>query len=187
MKKLSVILVVLIVSTSLFAQQKRTKSFMGWHLAKDNPISIKQNEVKLNLPTTIFGLYPEISYERVLHEDFSIGASVGIGLSDDYPLDFAITPYVRWFFGGNSNNLQKYGAGFFIEANGSVFSHNESEYDYEFNHDSSKDVGAGLGLAFGWKYISKNNWVGEVFGGAGRDFVNDYAYPRMGITIGKRF
>lgn len=181
MKKLSALLIVLIATTSLFAQQRRTKSFMGWHLTKDTQFELKENEVKLNLATTIFGLYPEISYERILHEDFSVGGSAGIGLNGDYPLDFSITPYARWFFGGTSTNLQKYGAGFFIEANGSVFSHND--YDYEL----SNDVGAGLGLALGWKYISKNNWVGEIFGGAGRDFVSSYAYPRIGISIGKRF
>ena len=48
-------------------------------------------------------------------------------------------------------------------------------------------MGAGLGLAIGWKYISQNNWVGEVYTGLGRDFVNDGAYQRLGITIGKRF
>lgn len=185
MKKLSTLLIVLLVSTSIFAQQRRTKSVMGWHLAKDDPIALRTNEVKLNLATTIFGLYPEISYERILNEDFSVGASAGIGLNHDYPLDFSITPYARWFFGGTSTNLQKYGAGFFIEATGSVFSHNENER--ELYQESSKDVGAGLGLALGWKYVSKNNWVGEVYGGAGRDFVNDYAYPRFGITLGKRF
>lgn len=185
MKKLSVLLIVLIATTSLFAQQRRTKSFMGWHLAKNTPLKLKANEAKLNLATTIFGLYPEISYERILHEDFSVGGSAGIGLNDDYPLDFSITPYARWFFGGTSTNLQKYGAGFFIEANGAVFSHNE--YEHELYPDSSKDVGAGLGLALGWKYISKNNWVGEIFGGAGRDFVNSDVYPRVGISIGKRF
>lgn len=185
MKRITTILLAVLVSTSIFAQHRRTKSIMGWHLAKDDPIALRANEVKLNIATTIFGLYPEISYERIINEDFSVGGSAGIGLNNDYMLKFAITPYARWFFGGSSVNLQKYGAGFFIEANASVLSHND--YNSEYNDRNLDDVGAGLGLALGWKYVSKNNWVGEIYGGAGNDFVNDYAYPRFGITIGKRF
>lgn len=186
-KKTYFLLVVLILSASISAQQ-RSRSFMGWHLAKDAPT--KLNEVKLNLGTTIFGLFPEITYERVLNEDFSLGASAGINIGDDYPLDFALTPYARWFFGGNSVNLQKFGAGFFIEANGSVFSQKNDYSDYNsntYNSYNKTETGAGLGLALGWKYLSKNNWIGEIYMGGGRDFVNDSGYPRMGLTIGKRF
>ena len=187
MKKTYLLFIVLVISATLTAQQ-RSRSFMGWHLAKDAPTQL--NEVKLNLGTTIFGLFPEISYERILSEDFSLGASAGISLGDDYIQDFAITPYARWFFGGSSLNLQKYGAGFFIEANGSVFSQENDYYDYSgdsFNSYNKTETGAGLGLAIGWKYLSKNNWVGEFYLGGGRDFVNDSGYPRMGLTIGKRF
>lgn len=192
MKKTIILLAALIIGFSAFSQQ-RTRSFMGWHLAKDAPA--KLNEVKLNLGTTIFGLYPEITYERILSEDFAIGASAGIALDpDNYLLNFALTPYARWYFGGKSDNLQKYGAGFFIEANGSLFSGNvEKRQVYTTDGYTSVTVntedafGAGLGLGIGWKYLSKNNWVGEFLIGAGRDFVNDGAYPRMGISIGKRF
>lgn len=188
MKKITILFAVLLISASVFSQ-RRTKSFMGWHLAKDAPAKV--NEVKLNLGTTIFALFPEVSYERIFNEDLSAGASVGVNLnSDDYPLDFAVTPYVRWFFGGNSANLQKYGAGFFIEANGSVFSTDTSRIDYDGNSvtaTTDNQFGTGLGLALGWKYLSRNNWVGEFYVGGGRDFVNDGAYPRMGISIGKRF
>lgn len=165
---------------------------MGWHLAKDAPA--KLNEVKLNLGTTIFGLYPELSYERIINEDFGVGASAGIGLGSDYIMNFAFTPYARWYFGGNAANLQKYGAGFFIEANGSLFSQRiqktyfTSTDGYASVTSNSEDAfGAGLGLGIGWKYLSKNNWVGEFLLGVGRDFINEGAYPRGGITIGKRF
>lgn len=187
MKKAHLLFIVFIISTTLSAQQ-RSRSFMGWHLAKDAPA--KLNEVKLNLGTTIFSLFPEITYEHVLGEDFSLGVSAGINLSNEYPLDFAITPYARWFFGGNSVNLQKYGAGLFIEVNGSLFAqkHKYTEYRNDiFTSQTSKETGAGLGLAVGWKYLSQNNWVGEFYLGGGRDFVNDSGYPRLGISIGKRF
>ena len=188
MKKTITLLSVVLLTTSLFAQQ-RTRSFFGWHLTKDQPIQL--NEVKINLGTTILALHPEITYERIIGEDFSLGASAGISLNSyDYPLGFALTPFARWFFGGSSVNLQKYGAGFFIELNGSLFQDNNDEYNFENGYNvysSSNDIGAGLGLAVGWKYLSRNNWVGEFYLGGGRDFVNDSGYPRMGISIGKRF
>ncbi|MDO5523705.1 MAG: DUF3575 domain-containing protein [Bacteroidia bacterium] len=190
MKKMNIVLIALLISISAFSQQ-RTKSIFGWHLAKDAPTAL--NEVKLNLGTTIFGLFPEVSYERILSEDFSLGASAGINLnSEDYPLNFAFTPHARWFFGGNSKSLEKYGSGFFIEANGSLFStkHAKETISAEnstITHNNGEGFGAGLGLGLGWKYLSKNNWVGEIMFGGGRDFVNESAYPRMGISIGKRF
>ncbi len=184
MKKTIFLFAVLLISMSAFSQQRRTKSFMGWYLAKDAPA--KLNELKLNLGTTVIGVFPEISYEHVLSEDFSAGASVGINLNSDYyPLNFAVTPYGRWFFGGNSTSLQKYGAGFFIEASGSVFGVRTSHLAEDAKPDG--DLGAGLGVAVGLKHVTRNNWLGELYVGAGRDFVNDGAYPRMGISIGKRF
>ncbi len=58
MKKTTIIFLALALSFCAFSQ-KRTKSLFGWHLQKDAPT--KLNEVKLNLGTTIFSLYPEIS------------------------------------------------------------------------------------------------------------------------------
>ncbi len=179
MKKQAILVVALLVSLTAFSQ--KTHRVMGWKISRDIP----QNEVKFNLGTTIFALYPEISYERVLSEDFSLGATLGVSLDEDeYPLDFGLMPYARWFFGGSAENLQKYGAGFFIEANGAVLSQN-GYYDSDGN--STSEFGAGLGLAIGRKYVTRNNWVGEFYLGAGRDFINDEAYPRLGISIGKRF
>ena len=185
MKKQMVLVVVLLVSLTAFSQE--THRVMGWKISKDIP----QNELKLNLGTTIFTSFPEITYERLLDSDISVGASAGFALDEDlYPVDFAITPYVRWFFGGSAENLQKYGAGFFIEANGGLFAQETSGEDYingSYVYSSEDKLGAGLGVALGWKYLTRNNWVGEFYFGAGRDFVNDGAYPRMGITVGKRF
>jgi len=185
MKKQIVLAVVLLISLSAFSQ--KTHRVMGWKISKDIP----QNELKLNLGTTIFGSFPEITYERILDSDISVGASAGIALDEDlYAYNFTLIPYVRWFFGGNAENLQKYGAGFFIEANGGLFTVDSDELFYEngaYGSRSETETGAGLGMALGWKYLTRNNWVGELYFGAGRDFVNDGAYPRMGITIGKRF
>ncbi len=184
MKKTFIFIAAFLISVSAFSQQ-RTRSFMGWHLAKDEPV--KLNEVKLNLGTTIFALYPEFTYERIIKEDFGLGASAGIGLdSEDYGMYFSFMPHARWYFGGNSTYLQKYGAGFYLELNGALLS--RTVYGSSSSSVVSETgLGAGVGIAFGWKYLSKNNWVGEFMLGVGRDFVNDDVYPRGGITIGKRF
>ncbi len=164
---------------------------MGWKITKDVPV----NELKINLLYSFFLLAPDISYERILDTDISVGAAISASLDTDRnPYKFIFTPYFRWFFGGSSESLEKAGSGFFIEANGSVYSQEVASYSYIGNNDvaSSKSVtGAGLGLALGWKYLSRNNWVGEIYAGAGRNFINNNynaeAYPRMGISIGKRF
>lgn len=185
MKKHALLIIAFFVCLSMFSQ--KTYRALGWKLSRDIP----QNELKLNLGTTIFGSFPEITYERILNSDISVGASLGVALEEDvYVANFLFSPYVRWFFGGNSENLRKYGAGFFIEANGGIFNTYEDELFYDGSSSQWKEesvMGAGLGLAVGWKYISQNNWVGEVYTGLGRDFINDGAYPRLGITIGKRF
>ncbi len=91
MKKSTLIVMMLLLGGALFAQEQN-KTFLS-----------KKNEVKLNLPMTVFGSFPEVSYERVLKEDVSIGASFGFSLngedSDDFKMQFS--PYFRWFFGGS--------------------------------------------------------------------------------------
>jgi hypothetical protein len=185
MKKQLLLIFALLVSATLFSQE--TYRAMGWKLTRDIP----QNELKLNLGTSVFGSFPEVAYERIINSDLSAGASLGVALDEDvYSIDVLFTPYVRWFFGGSSESLQKYGAGFFIEANGGIFTKPEEEiYNDDGTYTSSNGTvtGAGVGLALGWKYLSRNNWVGEIYFGGGRDFINDGGYPRLGITIGKRF
>ena len=58
-------------------------------------------------------------------------------------------------------------------------------------HYKKTMVTGGMGLALGWKYLSRNNWTGEIFSGVGRNFNYDYIeskiYICIGISIGKRF
>ncbi|OJU44257.1 MAG: hypothetical protein BGN96_01715 [Bacteroidales bacterium 45-6] len=183
----------------------KTISFLAFLLAisnfafsqttESNP-SFQRNELKLNLPMTIFASYPEISYERLLNSDISVGASLGLRVSDgqEYPLKFSLMPHFRWFFGGSYSSLQKVAAGFFIELNSGLFTRDDlggSYYDQSSGYtEYRKDTkfGAGFGLAVGWKYVSTNNWIGEIYLGGGRDFANsDEGYSRFGISIGKRF
>lgn len=178
MKRFSLLFLTLITCSVLFAQENN-----------DYP-ELKRNELKVNLPISIFASYPELDYERLLNSDISVGASLGFRASNDqeYPLKFSLVPHFRWFFGGSYASMQKVAAGFFIELNSALFTRDDIDVYTESGYSQKTKFGAGAGLAIGWKYVSKNNWVGELYLGGGRDFVNsDYGYARVGISIGKRF
>lgn len=184
MKKTTLLLVALTMSIGMYAQRDRD-CCSGF---------IKKNEVKLNLPLTIFASFPEVYYERVLAADLSLGASLGASLNNkDYPFNFIFAPYGRWFFGGAKKSMEKAASGFFIEVNGALLSQRKNWLEVNVGqnppNESSKEsiFGAGLGMAVGWKYLSRNNWVGDVFWGGGKDFVNNSFYPRIGVSLGKRF
>lgn len=144
----------------------------------------ENNEFKVNILYTAIGM-PELSYERLISDNSSFGASVAFSLDkkEDMDLRFSFTPYYRMFFG------QKKAAGFFIEANSIVLNYVDTIY---FDGTSSKyetRTGFGLGAAAGAKFLTKNNLIGEVYGGLGRVFGDNSlgAYPRFGISLGKRF
>ena len=150
MKKLS-ILFALLFAISINAQEENTTTL--------------DNELKLNIAYTLAGI-PEVSYERILNEESSVGVSLLIPMDNDYDLKFMLTPYYRLFFG------KKRAAGFFIEGNAAVFSGDYGRDNYEdfeggFNSDSSNETGFGLGFAIGGKLISKSNWTGELLLGLG--------------------
>lgn len=148
------------------------------------------NELKLNLAYTIGG-FPEINYERILKDDMSVGLAVIIGLEKEAEYAFGIIPNYRIYFGGKKAN------GFFIEGNAAVISSTRFGSYYVYDYYSNKysyygdksQTNFGLGAAAGAKFLTKNGFVGEIYVGAGRLFGSDNvdAYPRAGITIGKRF
>ncbi len=137
----------------------------------------------------------------------SVGAAVGFGFdtkdSDGYK--FKATPFLRWYFGDwswfRSRGMRAPATGFFLEANGAVGSLDIYSYDYSYDNTNYNSrytlqktmVTGGMGLALGWKYLSRNNWTGEIFSGAGRNFnyddeyIESKIYARIGISIGKRF
>jgi len=153
-----------------------------------------KNELKVNLLSSVLGL-PEISYERLLEDNMSVGLSLGAGIgnqSDDLSdYRFLAIPHYRLYFG------KKRAAGFFIEGSAAVASLRDRYYYYydsngaiRSNEDSSTKVHFGLGAAVGAKFLTRNGFTGEIYGGAGRLFGNNRtsnAYPRFGITLGKRF
>lgn len=148
-----------------------------------------KSELKTNLFGAVMAL-PEISYERLLENNTSVGLAIGFGLGNDDDFSrykFLAIPHYRVYFGKNDI------AGFFIEANAGLASVRETaDYwigmttvEYEFTR---RDFG--LGGAIGAKFLTRNGLLGEIFAGAGR-FIGENrsveAYPRLGVTVGKRF
>ena len=148
-----------------------------------------KDELKVNGMYLLLG-FPEISYERVLNQESALGISVAFEVEEVFGIDFMILPYYRVYFG------DKPAAGFFVEGNAALYVTDYFEYKYDDNgyyyeETKNNEVGAGLGLAVGHKFMTESGWVFEVFGGAGRNFLSPdvigAVYPRLGLTVGRRF
>ena len=154
------------MSIGLFAQQTEPDNHDG---------KFADNEIRLNI-LYLIAKFPELTYERNLSDESSVGLSVAFSLDDDIDFDYIISPFYRLYFG------KKRAAGFFIEGNGSVFSEEVR---------SRTEIAAGLGIGVGGKFLTKRNWTGELLLGLGSTLINtdktSGAYPRVGISIGKRF
>ncbi|WP_293299490.1 hypothetical protein [Pedobacter sp. UBA4863] len=188
MKKNLLTLMLLCFTYAAFAQ-KDTKSNTD-STAIDKNISGK-NEIKLNLLMGILAM-PEISYERIFENNTGLGLSVSLGLDEDIEYKLGFIPYYRIYFG----NAKK-SSGFFIEANAALMQTKGYNYYYDSNYGfstlrNSVRWNVGMGAAIGGKFLTKNGFVGEISYGVGR-FFNQHneeeieLYPRVGITIGKRF
>ena len=152
------------------------------------------NEFKINVLFSVIGM-PEITYERIFADNMSVGASVLVGLDRSLEYKFAFTPYYRLYFGA------KKASGFFIEGNASLVNTESEYYDYSYSQYTSypgnynmhyknrSNTNFGFGAAAGAKFLTRNGFLGEAYLGLVRLLGNNSAeaFPRMGITIGKRF
>lgn len=191
MRKLLFTSILTFVTIAIFAQES-TKSTADTAKTVDNVGG--KNEIRLNLLNVVLGI-PEISYERLFNDNSGAGLSVLVGIDDDMEYKFGVIPYYRMYFG----NSPKKATGFFIEANAALMNVADVySYGYEVSPNGNyistryeeKTLSFGMGAAAGGKFISKNGFVGELYFGVGRFFGKKghvEVYPRMGITIGKRF
>lgn len=168
------IIVFFFIALNLRAQEKEEQKY-------------RNNELKINIGSLLFE-FPELSYEYILNEESSVGISLAFPLDKEISYRFIVYPNYRIYFG------KKRVAGFFMEANSAIFSQQIDRGDYfsfgNIKKDGSK-MGFGLGVAIGGKFLTKNGFIGEIYIGGGRNFMNtdeiDNGYPRVGISIGKRF
>lgn len=156
----------------------------------DNSVFLKPNEVKINVGAVAFGL-PEINYERLLlNADMGIGVAGMFSIASYEHVEYQIMPFYRMYFA-----QRRPCSGFFIEVNiGIVGQKNEYDYlNYEtgeyYYEKEERDVFFGAGVAVGIKWMNSRGLVGEAFGGVGRLYGDPYSevYPRVGISLGKRF
>lgn len=113
--------------------------------------------------------------------------SVAFAVDSDIDYRFTALPYYRFYFG------KPWAKGFFLEVNANFASFREGE-SFDFNGNLVYDDNCflfGMGAAAGVKFLSCSHIVGEVYVGVGRFFSDsdwyDWGYPRVGITLGKRF
>lgn len=145
-----------------------------------------RNELKTNLWMLASLNVVELNYERLLsNSGFGVSASIDVG---NIGFNFSIISYYRLYFGKNE------AAGFFIEGN-AVFYNAEKSRSWRYLEDGTYfelsrliENQYGLGAAVGGKFLNRKGFVGEIFGGVARVFGgNDDYFPRLGITLGKRF
>ena len=177
MKKITLSALLFIVGVSLFAQENESR----------------QNELKINMSNLIGFKWFDVSYERLLNEEASIGVGTLFSLDneseglDEYRT-FSITPYYRQFFSS------QYAQGFFVEA--FTMLHSGKEYNYYSNsgpYDTlveEKYTDFAVGISVGGKWVTKRGFVAEVYAGIGRDLLNQSdieVVGRGGVSIGYRF
>ena len=194
MKKLIAFAMVMMATTSIYAQQDSIGKAVEKRSAAIGQTG--NNEIKINLLLSVLAL-PEITYERLLEDNMGVGISVAFNVDNNNDVNenykFLIIPHYRLYFG------DKKASGFFIEGNAAIVNGSS----YKVYYDPAADYVAGyaptrkenltsfgLGAAVGGKFLTRNGFLGEVFGGVGRLFGKDRisdVYPRFGISIGKRF
>lgn len=182
MKKLLLILFLTSFTTLLAQEQTQTENH-------------DQNELRINVTNALIFEWVDLSYERVLNEESTIGLGVLFSLNDDSEVfdeyrTFSLTPYYRHFFS------RKYARGFFVEAFGMLHTRNEIDYIYEDfppyeNFEiSDKHTDFALGVSGGAKFITKRGFVAEFYFGIGRDLFSDSDIEfvgRGGLSLGFRF
>lgn len=177
--------------------------------AQQNPELTPRHELKFNFGSAVIAAFPEVSYEYILTQSLSVGSALGFGFNTD-DLDefsFRVTPFARWFFGNNFQTMKQPGKGVFLEGSFAIGTRDNYSYntiasnnwaDRKIEKVREPKFSAGLALALGFKFVTKRNWSAELFLGMGNSFVYTESeedkynpktplYPRLGISIGKRF
>jgi hypothetical protein len=180
MKQITSTIIALFFATAAFSQEKEKITDDG------------NNEIKINLAYFVFEIV-ELSYERILMDEFSVGIAANYWFDDYSNIDYMFNPFFRFY----PLDTKRRGATFFIEGNAALLGVTEQIYMTDFNngfwehsYEETNVTRGGAGVAVGGKFLSKNHFVGEAYLGLGRIFgSNNFpeVYPRAGITFGKRF
>ncbi|KOS07357.1 hypothetical protein AM493_15895 [Flavobacterium akiainvivens] len=164
-------------------------------------INSKKHEIKIGAIKGLAGGIIEGTYEYINSPYFTYGASIlgNLDTNNDYPEDFSITPFARFYF----TESREYGAkGFFVEGFGKFIAGREYTYTTEVYYDQNgneywngydrdeKYTAGSIGLAIGWKWVNHAGFVFEILAGGGRNFgqgTGPDASFRGDFNIGYRF
>ena len=194
MKRITLILVILVSFTSVQAQE------------------FDQNELRLNLLDMLSRGTLNASYERFLTPQTSLGVTTMVALNDDYTEKFEFAPSFRMYFNDDLLELRKsvfvevFTA--FVVADSGYYDYNYVECDYlaqsvqasadpqglsidpcGYYSEPSPEAAFALGMMLGKKWVNQSNFAFELGLGFGRYLTQTYseAYPRINLSIGKRF
>jgi len=151
----------------------------------------RRNELKL-CPAHLLAGTLRIDYERLLNDFSSVGLTGFYAFSSlsshtyRNRLEGQLLGFYRLYFGRQPVS------GFFLEGNmGLNIGRHYSWGPWGIPRREREHYATfGIGLAVGWKwYIPRPGIVLDVFVGGGRVFNDDRmdGFPRMGVTVGRRF
>lgn len=151
------------------------------------PGSEGNSELKINMLYLVFEIV-EMEYERILTPDVSVGLAANYWLSNTENMNYTLLPYFRLY---PAHKLRA--SGFFVEANMAVLGYDQmivAERNGVLSVQEEPQVRFGGGFALGGKFVANSGLFCEVSAGVGRVAGKDrliYEYPRLAISIGKRF
>jgi len=146
-----------------------------------------QQEIKLDIFDALALKTVEVSYERYLDDQSSVGISVLLNFEKNsadfrYNEKRVFTPYFRHYFTTDSQ-WNFFGEGFFS------LNYGEAEINSGSNIYEDYTDGA-LGVAVGTKYIADQGLIIGIYGGIGRNLFSNNSpiiVPRIGVNVGYRF
>ena len=187
-------------------------AMLGAFTAVQSQQEFDQNEMRLNLLDMLSRGTINASYERFLTPQTSLGVTTMVALNDDYTEKFEFAPSFRMYFNDDLLELRKsvfvevFTA--FVVAENGYYDYNYVECDYlsqsvqasadpqglsiapcGYYSEPSPEAAFALGIMLGKKWVNQSNFTFEFGLGFGRYLTQTYneAYPRINLSIGKRF
>jgi len=161
---------------------------LTWQASAEN--LERRNELKL-CPAHLLAGTLRIDYERLLNDFSSVGLTGFYSFPDlssrsnSHRLEGQLLGFYRLYFGRQPVS------GFFLEGNMGLNIRRYYLWSPQGSRRREHYTAFGVGLAVGWKwYITHPGIVLDIFAGGGRVFNDDRrmgGFPRVGVTVGRRF
>lgn len=155
---------------------------------------LPDHELKVDVSSILFSERTKISYEYLIDTKLSIGGSFGTSFEsriNRYIPKYQFMPYFRWNFDRAFRAGERVNRGHFYEINTniSLFSRENSEIQPNLQTIETLPM-VGIGVGWGYKYITRSRWVFEVSTVWGRYFTHPEIkkrYHGVSLLIGRCF